>query len=153
MSKLVRALYLHREIVGAARGQEQPECLCSDCPPIGYPTDKTRCAPCPRRKAEKPASVDLERQYLDAVARAHGVNLDGSERRETRPDPARELPGDGADAIRALEHAAAAATSDSDRVAIACELWRARGRRAAVIRRWAQSLHSLFPTRRRWSAW
>lgn len=21
---------------------------CSDCPPVGYPTDKTRCAPCPR---------------------------------------------------------------------------------------------------------
>lgn len=23
--------------------------LCSDCPPVGYPTDETRCAPCPRR--------------------------------------------------------------------------------------------------------
>lgn len=23
--------------------------LCSDCPPPGYPTDKTRCTPCPRR--------------------------------------------------------------------------------------------------------
>lgn len=23
--------------------------LCSDCPPVGYPTDKTRCLPCPRR--------------------------------------------------------------------------------------------------------
>lgn len=23
--------------------------LCSDCPPVGYPTDRTRCAPCPRR--------------------------------------------------------------------------------------------------------
>lgn len=23
--------------------------LCADCPPTGYPTDKTRCAPCPRR--------------------------------------------------------------------------------------------------------
>lgn len=22
--------------------------LCEDCPPVGYPTDKTRCAPCPR---------------------------------------------------------------------------------------------------------
>lgn len=22
--------------------------LCSDCPPVGYPTDKTRCATCPR---------------------------------------------------------------------------------------------------------
>lgn len=23
--------------------------LCDDCPPVGYPTDKTRCTPCPRR--------------------------------------------------------------------------------------------------------
>jgi hypothetical protein len=23
--------------------------LCEDCPPTGYPTDKTRCIPCPRR--------------------------------------------------------------------------------------------------------
>lgn len=22
--------------------------MCSDCPPVGYPTDKTRCAECPR---------------------------------------------------------------------------------------------------------
>lgn len=26
--------------------------LCEDCPPTGYPTDKTRCAPCPRRAAD-----------------------------------------------------------------------------------------------------
>lgn len=25
--------------------------LCEDCPPVGYPTDKTRCTPCPRRAA------------------------------------------------------------------------------------------------------
>lgn len=25
--------------------------LCEDCPPVGYPTDKTRCLPCPRRVA------------------------------------------------------------------------------------------------------
>lgn len=25
--------------------------LCEDCPPAGYPTDKTRCTPCPRRTA------------------------------------------------------------------------------------------------------
>ena len=28
-----------------------PTILCSDCPPADYPTDKTRCLPCPRRKA------------------------------------------------------------------------------------------------------
>lgn len=26
-----------------------PPSLCEDCPPTGYPTDVTRCAPCPRR--------------------------------------------------------------------------------------------------------
>ena len=30
--------------------QEQLEALCEDCPPVGYPTDRTRCLPCPRRK-------------------------------------------------------------------------------------------------------
>lgn len=25
------------------------DALCSDCPPVGYPTDKTRCGMCPRR--------------------------------------------------------------------------------------------------------
>ncbi len=25
--------------------------LCSDCPPPNWPTDKTRCGPCPRRPA------------------------------------------------------------------------------------------------------
>ena len=28
--------------------------LCDDCPPIAYPTDKTRCTPCPRRVEMNP---------------------------------------------------------------------------------------------------
>lgn len=24
--------------------------MCSDCPHVGYPTDKTRCVECPRRE-------------------------------------------------------------------------------------------------------
>jgi len=37
-------------ITRIAAGQgEDAEVLCSDCPPVGYPTDKTRCLPCPRR--------------------------------------------------------------------------------------------------------
>lgn len=27
--------------------------ICSDCPPIGYPTDKTRCVSCPRTVARE----------------------------------------------------------------------------------------------------
>ncbi len=26
--------------------------MCEDCPPVGYPTDETRCTPCPRRNQE-----------------------------------------------------------------------------------------------------
>lgn len=28
--------------------------VCSDCPRVGYPTNKTRCLPCPRRAALPP---------------------------------------------------------------------------------------------------
>jgi hypothetical protein len=31
------------------REEMSEKSLCGDCPPIGYPTDETRCAPCPRR--------------------------------------------------------------------------------------------------------
>lgn len=31
-----------------------PGDLCEDCPPAGYPTDKTRCLECPRRTTSKP---------------------------------------------------------------------------------------------------
>jgi hypothetical protein len=27
---------------------------CEDCPPVGYPTDETRCNPCPRRRPPMP---------------------------------------------------------------------------------------------------
>lgn len=27
----------------------RPQNLCEDCPPADYPTDATRCTPCPRR--------------------------------------------------------------------------------------------------------
>ena len=28
---------------------------CEDCPPVGYPTDNTRCEPCPRREPNNQA--------------------------------------------------------------------------------------------------
>lgn len=36
--------------------KDAADSLCSDCPPIGYPTDETRCAPCPRRAALRASS-------------------------------------------------------------------------------------------------
>jgi hypothetical protein len=38
-----------KEITSAEDLLQQPR-LCEDCPPRGYPTDKTRCEPCPRRE-------------------------------------------------------------------------------------------------------
>lgn len=34
--------------------------LCSDCPPVGYPTDITRCTPCPRRDTKRFAFISDE---------------------------------------------------------------------------------------------
>lgn len=41
--------------------------LCSDCPPDGYPTDKTRCLPCPRRTG---GAVDM-REAAAKVAESY----------------------------------------------------------------------------------
>lgn len=38
-------------IARLAAATEPSRELCSDCPPRDYPTDKTRCAECPRRIA------------------------------------------------------------------------------------------------------
>ncbi len=32
--------------------------LCSDCPPVGYSTDRTRCLPCPRRASVEPSETE-----------------------------------------------------------------------------------------------
>lgn len=39
------------EVAGWIRALRASAALCEDCPPAGYPTDKTRCAPCPRAAA------------------------------------------------------------------------------------------------------
>lgn len=45
--------------------------LCDDCPPVAYPTDKTRCLPCPRRATPQPAQVAATHQQgLQVAARA-----------------------------------------------------------------------------------
>jgi hypothetical protein len=36
-----------RARAAAEKATDRP--LCYDCPPVGYPTDKTRCDECPRR--------------------------------------------------------------------------------------------------------
>ena len=37
------------------RNKNISERLCSDCPRVGHPTDKTRCLPCPQRQPTPPA--------------------------------------------------------------------------------------------------
>lgn len=52
---------------------------CEDCPPVGYPTDDTRCLPCPRRSVDpaKAELVEALRKTLAAIdglmAESHGV--------------------------------------------------------------------------------
>lgn len=38
-------------VLEASENEARVKCgeLCKDCPPVGYPTDDTRCMPCPRR--------------------------------------------------------------------------------------------------------
>lgn len=49
------------------------DALCEDCPPVGYPTDKTRCAPCPRRVSTDEIEAVLEAgDKLADVARRYG---------------------------------------------------------------------------------
>lgn len=46
-----------------------PETLCEDCPPVGYPTDKTRCTPCPRRATtQAPDAVERAARAICAKA-------------------------------------------------------------------------------------
>lgn len=40
--------------------------LCEDCPPVGYPTDKTRCTPCPRRTLK---ANGLQQEFDGAIQR------------------------------------------------------------------------------------
>lgn len=72
--------------------------LCSDCPPVGYPTDETRCNPCPRRSPETEHVEPEGEDWIAAFNRIGGhVVLDESQKKgfrlgyqercaETRPE-------------------------------------------------------------------
>lgn len=51
------------EALAAAPSPDKDE-LCEGCPPVGYPTDKTRCTPCPRRS---PLPADKLAELLEAL--------------------------------------------------------------------------------------
>lgn len=40
---------IHVTGISGCYALERVEALCSDCPPVGHSTDKTRCDECPRR--------------------------------------------------------------------------------------------------------
>lgn len=56
--------------------------LCEGCPPDGYPTDKTRCLPCPRR------TLPLDGDVVERVARAlyRADVIDGNDARKLNGD-------------------------------------------------------------------
>jgi hypothetical protein len=59
-------------ILAALSTQPSPT-LCEDCPPDGYPTDKTRCDPCPRRPSPTQALGD----EAGALEKADPARRDG----------------------------------------------------------------------------
>lgn len=80
--------------------------LCEDCPPVDYPTDETRCAPCPRRVADETIDKAL-RDLRDFVE--HGKHP-GEVITVTLADATSlvEYIGDGNDALAACQAQAAA---------------------------------------------
>jgi hypothetical protein len=77
------------------------EGLCSDCPPVDYPTDETRCAPCPKRAAPENLDKALRdlRDFVD-----HGKHL-GEVMTVTLADAISltEYIGDGNEALAACQ--------------------------------------------------
>lgn len=59
--KALRAA-LDRKVIAKEISQRNREAnLCSDCPPIGYPTHRTRCLPCPRHSVPRAARDFLQK--------------------------------------------------------------------------------------------
>lgn len=79
--------------------------LCEDCPPVDYPTDETRCVPCPRRVADETIDKAL-RDLRDFVE--HGKHP-GEVITVTLADATSlvEYIGDGNDALAACQAQAA----------------------------------------------
>ncbi len=38
--------------------------LCSDCPPVGYGYEKTRCLPCPRRRFPQVEQIESQQEPM-----------------------------------------------------------------------------------------
>lgn len=82
--------------------------LCSDCPPIGYPTDLTRCRPCPRRTAPVvPMTQDSARdgwveELLRDLERWSAANMS-----EVGDKPHSDMPSRWYGRAQALENCAA----------------------------------------------
>ena len=49
MTRPILGRFLERFVDNLPRTATSGAELCDDCPPLGYPTDKTRCLECPRR--------------------------------------------------------------------------------------------------------
>lgn len=66
-----KALETIRAVLEAALSQTEGA-LCGDCPPVGYPTDKTRCEPCPRTRPREQEGAALEMTETFYVAKQAG---------------------------------------------------------------------------------
>lgn len=51
--------------------------LCDDCPPVGYPTDKTRCGPCPNRTSPSSGGQPISEAVDNAGATTGAADSGG----------------------------------------------------------------------------
>lgn len=74
--------------------------LCEDCPPVGYPTDKTRCEPCPRRLAN-PVPLTGQEQAGARSSMDDEVEQRIQQQIDAAPEPLRRLGERLADLLQA----------------------------------------------------
>lgn len=97
--------------------------LCEDCPPIGYPTNNTRCLPCPRRTGQQPAQPIYTKEDAEALCAIAVAGVMRVAAQPQRGEAWRSLPWFQLDAIRRL-HAARVASgqplcnADKDRAVL-----------------------------------
>lgn len=90
-SVIRKARKLVAAIASPAKASEDG--LCSDCPPVGYETNRTRCAPCPRGTGEASSAERMEElrervHYAEGTADANIARANEAEASKRRMEEA-----------------------------------------------------------------
>lgn len=71
LAKDIMSMSDEEVLAEAAEDAALPSVLCSDCPPVGYPTDITRCLPCPRRSEARTYPGGRTKEEWSVIAEAN----------------------------------------------------------------------------------